>query len=417
MSTPAESVLPHLGTFWAGHYPDQDRMSAWCAAVADVLAGLDDTVAWAGACAERLRVPLGRPRRWWPVPLTSVTPTGDYPTDLAGCAALCDAPGRATRILVPGVDFTIRNGHITFHGADPGAMTMWWAWCATLASADFQRQWGHLLGVPTPATPAWRTLLNAVLDAWSGGTSMRELGLFLGAALGQPVADVDQTIESVLRDEDGWTITTDTACYRVTAGADPAVTVGDRVAPGQSLGTGLRIDEPRGRPPDWLRYVAIEAAARDEVVYARGQVPVHEMFDRDGTRRQSFALGGRPDTVAAYWAACHARTPNPELPAELDPLELLFSGPWASGVVAVRIDAGAIPVTAPGLAALPLVRTLLTPETILLVAIDLPPLDDPNPLSGDDGTDWLDVAPVAGSEAFTLGSDTGEVHGIGAGCV
>lgn len=400
-TTPSASILPHLGSYWAGLYPDRGRINAWCAATAMCLGGLADAVAWAGACGERERVPLGRPRPWWPVRIDpALKDRSGHVTDLARCAALCDSPISTSTLLVPGVDFTIQDGRLNFLDLSHDCAATWWAWRAELASDDLHRQWGHLLGVATPPTPAWRAIVNAVLDATCGCTSMREVGLFLGAAMGQPVARERATVTHVLPDEDGgWVLVSDVECWHVEAGVVPSVAVGDVLEPGQSLSTALRIDEPRGSPPSWLNHAAVRVGpdARDEVVYMRGVVPVIESLGVDGTRRQSFLLGGQPDRIAAYWAACHARTPLPTLPSEVDPLELLFLGPWASGVVAVRIDAGAIPAGAPGLAALPLLRLILPPEMVLLVAVDLPALE--STITGDwvDVAGWCDVADVLAS--------------------
>lgn len=371
----ADTLFRWLGLFWSSLYEDPDFLKraqgARAIGVAQVYLDLLETA----QLLDRNRMPVLHRERWYPIvirrsqrdtggvarlrfgmqpaPVFGPQEGGDFPSgskfafgagaSFAGVftyplpepavSVVCvvDNIAAPTTVLVRDRDFTLQDGSIVLRrGDDPFTGTSAFAvsedgddaeavlWgCDVMFDKDFVYQHaGAILGVNTPSTEHFKRAINAVWDLVNCGASPRLLTTGLAAICGVPVCLSDgETVEAIATFEHATTVITSTGTYDIRPEARLAVAVGDVLAQGQPLTTGIRV------------YGPLTAAALSQPSLLRTDMPAlpltPEFFavplayglsagwdpapikcagtDANGNPRLWFPLQGAETDVRAFW--------------------------------------------------------------------------------------------------------------------
>jgi hypothetical protein len=345
-----------------------------------------------------------------------------WPCDLAGVATVFNRIGSPSRSLTCGLDFTVAGGRITFRDdpfADPllaardvvdadgrpvDREVALWCFAADSDRGFIHEHFGHVLGIRLESSAAYRDLVNAVFDAFVGGTAVEQLLAALAAIAGTPlVREAEEVVEGIYSDGRGFVVATDRNAYRFPAGAVPVVTPGQVVRAGDPLVDTLEVRELNdGVVPPGLASFSIGEGIlahgyHADVAFHDRDVPVAVVEGPGRFTRVSWELGGHPADVERFWDEVHARgiargqtlahaldlrdDPATEpgrdnLPDTVNPLAFLLRNLLRGNAIFVRIRAGGLGEDALGLEHLRLLRRVVPPHACLITLIDLPPVDD-----------------------------------------
>ena len=238
------------------------------------------------------------------------------PSGIVGMTAIVDRVGDPRNILIPGADFTLDDGTITFkHAADPFKLGFpsrvvmrdgvevreVSLWCRDVASDDnfTARFFSYALGVAGTTSDWYKRYINALWTlAQSGGTDAA-FQACVYAALDLPTASHSiETVEHVgALDAGGFGVVTSEAVYRLARGSDAAVAVGDVISRGTPITTAARINDAR----DAERVGALPLAGLSvSAPYAASDI-TYVGNDANGNPRLRFSLCGDADAVDAFW--------------------------------------------------------------------------------------------------------------------
>jgi hypothetical protein len=350
-----------LGGLWSTIYQGRDflrlRTSARCADARQNLRDLET----AAACVARHQVPLYRRTQWhllelhqsdmqhteaalWRWDDPELVFNGErlfrfdeplqntyrfpVPDQLADCTLISDRLGTPTLSWHRGLDFqlTADRSAVLFR-ADPfqddrllpepvfagGVVTDYrlrlWLFRPTFDREYVYQHVGYILGMRGRTSAAYKRVLNATLDAITGGTAREQVGNLLSAACDIPLVQTRQEIvEDIYRDDYLW-ILTDQRTYRFAAAAEPAVAVGATLQYGQSLITGfqeLRMWKPlpADLPAVVLHRGMLGADFLGDLVFSNRIVALEVSGSPPQVR---FAIGGFPADVERFWELVHAR--------------------------------------------------------------------------------------------------------------
>lgn len=273
-----------------------------------------------------------------------------------------------------------------------------------------QTQWGSTLGQAFPSTEMARDVINAVLDSLQDGASYGNVAKLLSALTGIPLAkhagEVVQQIGIDRKDPEQpmRVVVTDQEVYMLRESAELLVDVGDTLQVGDSITDGLQLHQPtNGAVPSWLSSLSLGRGYLvgdflDDITFHNQDVELDVTKDSNGKTRVSWALGGNPLDVEAFWDSVHTRglaaketianlldiRPDPDnqpeadnLPETINPLEFLISNLLRHNLLLVRIRADAVRHEAAMVArASQLIRAVIAPGTAILLVIELPTASD-----------------------------------------
>jgi hypothetical protein len=268
---------------------------------------------------------------------------------------------------------------------------------------------GYLLGLRLQSSKEYRDLINAILDALVEGTSVKHIQNAFAAITGIPcVIDAQETVVLVQQDNSHLVVVTDLNAYRFPTECTPVVTEGDVVYAGDQLVDTVTFYDLNNGPDisdlfavtvgvgflpggftDGLSFVNQDVEVITETVNSKLKV--------------SFALGGMPTDVDAFWDLVHekglasgttlarymdvrgtdaATEPTADsLPATINPLEFLIQNVLRNNAYIVRIKVnkttGAIPLSTTRL-----FRKIVPPWTTMIVLLELEAEDDPVIMDG-----------------------------------
>jgi len=335
------------------------------------------------------------------------------PADVVALPLLCNRVSAPSRVLVAGQDYWFVPGAVIFRTdplADPlvavgpawngtgGTAGELWAFRPSHDAARVYRQFGYVTGLAAPSSCAYRDAVNAVWDAAVGGTASRQVQVLFEAALGVRLACADgETVVDTFYDARGLCIVTDRNVYRFALTATVLVAPGDVLSAGQALTDTLRFDEFRtGSVPAGLAALALGRGLLapglcGSLVFCNTSVPLVVASDPYGNTQVSFALGGAPREVERFWQQAHARglaagktlaqlldtRPNPSgqptaaaLPATVNPLAFLCANVLRDNAALVRLRPDGARSEGAGLAILRGLRSLLPPQTLVIVLVE-----------------------------------------------
>lgn len=435
-------LLGLLGSWWAELYRGRDQLRAYCAAAGEAAHQAHLDMLEAVASLSRETVPVHHVEQWTllylreserdAAPATygragdfggglaygAPAPAGwpSWPCPVAGVDAIFNRISAPSATLVRGVDYALAGGRVAFRD-DPFADPRWaarpvldeagleagrelalWLFRARTDREHIWSHFGYVLGLKLPSSAGYRAAVNAVLDAVTGGTAVEQVAALLAAVADCPLAGGDETVEDVARERDRLLVITDRAAYRFPAAAVPVVAVGQRVARGDPLTDTLTLYTPnRGEPPPWLHALALGPGLvlpglRAELTFEDREVPLIVRRDAAGRTEVSWALGGFPADVAAFWAEVRARgvaagltlahlldrreSPDGEptaasLPAKINPLRFLVANFLRYNTLLVRVRADGLGPNTLGLEHLRLLRRIVPPHVLVLVVVEV----------------------------------------------
>jgi hypothetical protein len=485
-------VLEILGSFWAHTYAGRDQVLALAGAAGDAAGQAQLDLFELVGCLARRTVPIHHRERWHVLYLRrslreagrpAFGATGDFgaglsygaiidpgplswPCSLAAVATIFNRIAAPSRSLTCGVDFVVRDGWITFRDdpfADPllaardivdesGTIVdreiALWCFAADSDREFIYQHFGYILGLRLPSSVAYRELINAILDAFVGGTAIDQLLAALAAIAGIPVVrETEETVAWTARDGHGRVIVTDRHAYRFPIEANPVVMPGDVVHAGDRLVDTVEVHELNdGRVPPGLTALAtgeglLASGYYADLIWPDREVPVRVRTGPGQLARVSWELGGYPPDVERFWDEVHARglargqtlahlldrrevpatEPGPEhLPATINPLEFLIANLLRGNAVLVRVRAGALGPDALGVEHLRLLRRIMPPHACLITLIELPPQDDSVKMAGIlEELTAFDVGPPLAEfvPRFRLGDGPSGVSNVAEGCL
>lgn len=229
---------------------------------------------------------------------------------------------------------------------------------------ELYAQFGYALRLKLRSSEGYKQLLNAVLDAYVSGSSVKSYQQAIAAIFGIPlVKEAEETVEKILKDVNSLNIITDKNAYKYIKTAQATVQEGDKVYAGDFLTDSLQVIElNRGFNAD------IQAITIEEGVLASGflsgltfeneEVPVVVEPNVNGKTKISWELGGFELDVAAFWDDVHSRgvqlgislancldlRENPtgeptaaSLPATINPLQFLIDNVLRDNAYVVKL--------------------------------------------------------------------------------
>lgn len=349
------------------------------------------------------------------------------PEDLADCRLLVNRLSDPSLVWTAGIDFWRPEPGVLFFRANPFDSPLvpardlfedgevvdrqagLWLFRGQFDWQHAYEQFGYALKLHLASSEGYRELLNAVLDAITGGTTIRTLQAAWSALTGVPLAGGPETVELVEADSRALNIVTDKAVYQYPLGSTAVVAAGDTVAAGDPLVDTLRFQEfRRGQLPADLSALVLgrgllAAGYYGDLVFENKLVPLSVTQDADGRTKISFELGGFPGDVEQFFDDVHARgllagktlaqlldiRPDPQgdpdansLPALINPLEFLVRNLFRYHVFVVRVKLSSLGPKQLGLAHADVLRKIVPPQTGMLVIFELEFADAPIILEG-----------------------------------
>jgi hypothetical protein len=349
---------------------------------------------------------------------------------------------------------------ITTNGVADEEITLW----GFFGKFDYDyvfNQFAYAVGIKLGTSQGYKDLVNAVISSLTaGGASAGRLDDAIAAICGVPIsAAVAETVEVVTQDAAGIVICTDKSVYRFPDTARPVVKEGQSLFAGAQLIAGIDVseffvgnrylmphtpDELVCLPPpsvglaagDWIQLTDesagdlllnteqdgcqpsrqkltalsigaefLSACFYSELVFENKEVPlVVDTAHTSGYTYASFAVGGFPEEVAAFFDEIHMRgisaavnrnactsprrvgtlahildtrrnaetEPTAEnLPETINPLRFIVENVLRNNVFVVRISTEALGQDSLGLYNIRHLRALIPPHTAMIVVFEL----------------------------------------------
>lgn len=272
-------------------------------------------------------------------------------------------------------------------------------------------QFGYALKLNLKSSEAYKTFINAILDALVEGTSQRTQQLALGAVFGIPLVMETEEVVQHIRRLDVLHIITNHHVYQFPLTSQPTVTEGMTVYAGDTLTDTLQIFEPnRGEKidPAFLRALTLEPGVLNAgywqgITFENQDKPLIVEPDVDGYTKVSWELGGFTFDVEKFWADVHRngtaknqtlamlldKRENPttqpfvgSLPATINPLQFLVDNYFRSNTFIVRFKSGIKGLNRLAYVPVSQLHKILPPHTLMLLVIELVFEDTPVVMDG-----------------------------------
>lgn len=351
------------------------------------------------------------------------------PADLHDCKLVLNRITSPSLTLVKDIDFWLREGSIVFR-EDPFRNALvptqelfesnevvdrragLWLYHGDYDWSTVYEQFGYALKLQMASSEGYRSLVNALLDAITEGTTVDILYRAWAAITGVPLTleDGEQVVE-IARDARQLCIITDRSVYQFPLGAAEIVTVGDILHAGDPLVDTLRFFEfNRGQTPSAAELSGLVLGPGllangylGELVFENREVPLVVEENVDGHTKVSFAIHGAPLDVDRFWEDVHAKgiqagqtlaqlldlRPNPQdeptadsLPATINPLAFLCANFLRHHAYLIKLRAGYLGTKALGLYTAEQLRKIIPPETVLIVVVELEHAEEPIIMDG-----------------------------------
>lgn len=351
------------------------------------------------------------------------------PGDLRDCKLVLNRVTAPSLMLVKDIDFWLHEGSIIFR-EDPFLNTLvptqelfqsnevvdrragLWLYHGDYDWSTTYEQFGYALKLRMASSEGYRSLVNALLDAITEGTTAETLYQAWAAITGVPLTreNGEQVVE-IAQDARQLCVITDRTVYQYPLGSTAIVQVGDTLHAGDPLVDTLRFFEfHRGQTPAATELSGLVLGPGllangylGELVFENKEVPLIVEENVDGHTKVSFAISGAPLDVDRFWEDVHAqgiragqtlaqlldRRPDPQgepsadsLPATINPLAFLCANFLRHHAYLVRLRAGYLGTTALGLYTAEQLRKIIPPETVLIIVVELEHAEEPIIMDG-----------------------------------
>lgn len=279
-----------------------------------------------------------------------------------------------------------------------------WVYSGEVDLDNVYEQFGYALELKMGSSEGYRDIINAILDAFTGGTKSKDLQYAWSAITDVPIVlSETEVVELVTEDSRSKVIVTDKNSYTFKKGSTPLVAAGDTVYAGESLVDTFQIYEfNRGSVPDGVSGLVVGPGFLSlgffgELTFENKSTALIVEEDVDGYTKVSWDLGGFSEDVTKFWDEVHSKgikegktlamyldvRANPvgqptavNLPANVNPLEFLAENFLRYNTFLVKISAGKL-----GRDKLPFIpasslRKIVPPQTAMLVLVELETLSD-----------------------------------------
>lgn len=276
-----------------------------------------------------------------------------------------------------------------------------WGWEIADARPDLPWQHvGYVLQLATPKRAEQRAnflkFANLLWDALSGGLSAGLLYRLLSVLWDAPLPDEVETVEAIWREYSSLNIATNRRVYKFSSRAEPLVSVGDAVVPGQSLTDAFEVFEPPHRKTaQRLPYLQLGrnwliSAQHGPIGFPNREVAIRGTLV-DGKLRVEFDLDGHPADVQHFFDEFHRRglqqgrtlaqlldrRSHPitepaleDLPPTINPLKFAVENALRDQTVIIRLKASARGPLALDWHYFTALRNVLPPQMALLLLMD-----------------------------------------------
>jgi hypothetical protein len=271
-------------------------------------------------------------------------------------------------------------------------------------------QFGYALNLKMASSDGYLSIVNVVLDAFTGGTSSKDIQFAWSAITGTPlVIDQVETVELVQEDSRSLVVVTDKNAYNFTSNSSSVVAVGDTVYAGDNLVDTVSIHEfNRGSVPEGLTGLVMGAGFLavgffGDITFENKDAVITVEENVDGYTKVSWDLGGFPGDIEKFWTDVHAAgvvagktiamyldvRPSPtdqptaiNLPATINPLEFLCDNFLRYNTFLVKIKTNQLGANKlPSIPAAAL-RKIIPPHTAMIVLVELVHTDVPITMDG-----------------------------------
>lgn len=461
-----DSILGLRGSFWDGAFNDDDAVANLLAIVAQVDAQGYRLVKEAFDAKSRFTVPVLARKEWRSLSVVEsqvnsklltfgsgarfsqpMANAGEYafgrakevqgysvplPSGLVDVSIITNRLSEPAVTLVRGIDFFVDDGYLVLkdnpfdsteyeravlydeNGEFADVEVTLWLFDSGWDEKYLLDLYGYVAGITSDSSESYKRMINALLDAYVGGSSATTLSDALSAMTGIPVCKDDgEEVVYVGSDYRGKVVVTDRSVYRFAHEDEIVVAIGDVLAAGQTMSTGLQILEltdgvvPEGLSAIQLTPGALPAAYVDGVVFRNVSVSLVVTEDEDGITKVSFELGGFPSDVDAFWDEVHsrgiaagttlaslldlrpedARDGNPQaqhLPTTINPLQFLVENVLRFNTILVRVNYSTL-LDGMGMGWSRALRRVVPPWTAVLFLYDLENSETIVPTSGGNG--------------------------------
>ena len=294
-----------------------------------------------------------------------------------------------------------------------------------------QDHFGYLFGLNAlPSSPAAKRTTMALYEAIVGGCNRATTEELVSACTDIPlVRNLQETVEGIWVGAESLIIWTDAEVYRFSAAAVPSVAVGDVVAAGQSLCTGLKFSPlNRGEVPAELAFYTLDLPILgsdyfDAIAFKNAETALIVEENVLGKTKVSFELAGFAPDAETFWDEVHRRgiaqgqtlaealdlRPNPttqptaaSLPATVNPVHFLATNilRFNTSVVVVRMNQLG-PFA--DLQRLRTLRSVVPPWLGLLTILLTETSQDPVTISGLDGETTADYFAASEQDGYNVG--------------
>lgn len=449
MSVTPQTLLPLLGSVWRTVFSDDGQLAAYLAGLSTVEAEVDTALDAAVAAVNRRTTPVYREPNWQRLVLRKTklndgavasyrfgdaaitygfgisygdtAPVDGYrfavPVGLVSVPFIATAPANPGLIWTEGIDYTINgaDGYLEFtqdpftvaeiplrgvYAADTEAAVdqeiELWLHRPRFDEDNVHKQWGYAVQFRDTNGFTYRDAVNALFDSAVEGASELRFRQFLAAICDVPIADGDETVESIFDSDDCLWIATDRRVYRHHIDATATVAVGDVLAAGQTMTDAMRIDSfGAGTLPAGLTGLSLDLALLSSdtfggLFFANESLPVAVTTDNFGYTELRFDIGGWPadvdwlfDTLQARGRAADQtlamlldRRDNKvgqptaaNLPTRINPAEFVAENVLRSNAVLVRITTDRLGPDALALTKMRMLRRLLPPHATALIEL------------------------------------------------
>jgi hypothetical protein len=282
-----------------------------------------------------------------------------------------------------------------------------WVFRGSFDWQNVYNQFGYVLELFLESGDNYRTLVNAIFDAMVQGTTVRHIRTALSAMTDIPlVIETQETVEQLLTDANRKLVVTDQHVYEFSVNDTFEVEVGDLVEAGDTLTTGLGFfDFGDGSVPAStvvsgvaLGRGLLTAGFFAELVFENEDKALVVETDDDGYTRLSWEISGWPGDVEEFFDSLHARglaegqtlahlldertnkvgEPGASnLPATINPLEFLCENIFRNHAFLVTVEASSMGRNALGFNSAKILRKIIPPQTLMILAVELAHSDDP----------------------------------------
>ncbi len=351
-----------------------------------------------------------------PIGFQTVHPNQD-PT-LVSAALIVDQPNNSTVALTNGMDFildTVNENFVflqnPFNNSNLQQILIYdssgnvidqqielFMFTAMYDKQIIYNQIGYYINILLGSSQNYLNLLNAVLDAVVGGTTMEQLAQLFAAITDTPIVlNTSETVQVIDTDSHGLLIVTDQNVYRFPSSASPIVSTGQVVYEGNQLVDTVAILElNNGQIPVSLTSVTLDmntllgGTYKGTLTFNTTPVSTIVTLNVSGKTKIEWPL---VTTVSSdntlFWNVCHARgvasgitlanlldsRTNPvdeptaaNLPVTINPLGFLITNVLRYNSIVVQVKVAQMGPNNLGLSNMtPIYRKIMPPEKLLIV--------------------------------------------------